>query len=460
MCGIVGVLAPRPAGRSTRRCSSAMRDAMRAPRPGRRGPLDRAGAATSASATGGSRSSTSAPPAASRWATRTARVQVTYNGEIYNHEALRAELERRGHRFRSRCDTEVLVHLYEEHGPRHGRSTSSACSPSPSGTSAADDRVPGARPARHQAALLAGRRPHVRLRVRDQGAAAAPPAPRDRPGRAVHYLTFVAVPPPRTLFAGVSKLAPATHDADRPRRRRGSRALLGSARQPGRLRRHDRSTGRPSCASRLERSIDRRMMSDVPVGVFLSGGVDSSTNVALMSRLVDRPVNTFSIGFDGRRRAQRVRLGAAGRRALRHRPPRGHDRPGRPVGLPARPRATTRTSRSPIPSACRCYFVAKLAKEQRRDGRARRRGRRRAARRLPDLRAGASRCDSGRWRAASARCHGSVRRAARGRGRDGRCCRSSRLTRSTSRRCAARRSPTAASGGAAPSRSTSTASTA
>ena len=113
-----------------------------------------------------------------------------------------------------------------------------------------------------------------------------------------HYLTFVAVPPPRTLFEGVWKLAP------------GSTMLIDRSgpREPERYwdplaNRADVEIELEDWAGeillRLERSIERRMMSDVPVGVFLSGGVDSSTNVALMSRLVDEPINTFSIGFHG-----------------------------------------------------------------------------------------------------------------------------------------------------------------
>jgi asparagine synthase (glutamine-hydrolysing) len=111
------------------------------------------------------------------------------------------------------------------------------------------------------------------------------------------YLTFVAVPAPRTLFAGVSKLPPAS-------------ILVVGRDGPGEPRRYwdalERRTAdlRPAdwaeeLRVRLERSVQRRMMSDVPVGAFLSGGVDSSTNVALMSRLTDEPVRTFSVGFHG-----------------------------------------------------------------------------------------------------------------------------------------------------------------
>jgi asparagine synthase (glutamine-hydrolysing) len=224
-------------------------------------------------------------------------VIVTFNGEIYNHEQLRAELERRGHRFRSHCDTEVLVHLYEEYGTAMverlvGMFAFAIWDERTESLFLARDRL-GIKPlywvddgerfacASEIKALL----PLMARRELDMTALA-------------HYLTFVAVPPPRTLFAGISKLAPAT-------------AMIVSRQGPLPPQRFwDPIANRADFDGeeidwmeevrfRVERSIDRRMMSDVPVGVFLSGGVDSSTNVALMSRLTEQPVNTFSIGFHG-----------------------------------------------------------------------------------------------------------------------------------------------------------------
>ena len=227
-------------------------------------------------------------------------VQVTYNGEIYNHEALRAELERRGHRFRSRCDTEVLAHLWEEHGPDMvdrlvGMFAFAIRDEAADTVFVARDRL-GIKPlywlddgrtfacASEIKALL----PLLARREVDEVALR-------------HYLTFVAVPPPRTLFAGVSKLAPASTlliGRDGPQApRRYWDPLAARADYDGTA-----IDWAAELRFRLERSIDRRMMSDVPVGVFLSGGVDSSTNVALMSRLVDHPIDTFSIGFDGAER--------------------------------------------------------------------------------------------------------------------------------------------------------------
>jgi asparagine synthase (glutamine-hydrolysing) len=222
-------------------------------------------------------------------------VQVTFNGEIYNHAALREDLRARGHTFRSRCDTEVLVHLWEEHGPRmvdrlvgmfafviwDGRRRQ---------TFAARDRL-GIKPLYWLddgnrfafASEIKGLLPLLHRREID-------------PVALSHYLTFVAVPPPRTLFAGVSKLAPATtllvrEDGTRLEERYwdpiGNRAQFDG----------EIDDWEAELLFRLERSVDRRMMSDVPVGVFLSGGVDSSTNVALMSQVAEGPVNTFSIGY-------------------------------------------------------------------------------------------------------------------------------------------------------------------
>jgi asparagine synthase (glutamine-hydrolysing) len=223
------------------------------------------------------------------------RVQVTFNGEIYNHEALREDLQARGHVFRSRCDAEVLVHLYEEHGTRMlerlvGMFAFAIWDEARERMFLARDRL-GIKPlywtdtgktfacASEIKALLE----LMPRREIDETALG-------------HYLTFVAVPAPRTLFKNVYKLAPAS-------------SLLVTRTGPAEVERYwDPIANRvdfdgtqvdweAELRLRLERSIERRMMSDVPVGVFLSGGVDSSTNVALMSRLVDHPINTFSIGF-------------------------------------------------------------------------------------------------------------------------------------------------------------------
>jgi asparagine synthase (glutamine-hydrolysing) len=222
-------------------------------------------------------------------------VVVTFGGEIYNHVELRERLERRGHRFRSRCDTEVLVHLYEELGPAMvdelvGMFHFAIWDESAERLFLARDRL-GIKPlywiddgrtfafASEIKALL----PLVGRRDVDPTALA-------------QYLTFVAVPAPRTLFVGVSKLPPAS-------------TLIVDRDGPGQPRRFwdplEHRVDFDGAAAdweaelrfRLERSIERRMMSDVPVGVLLSGGVDSSTNVALMSRLTEEPVNTFSVGF-------------------------------------------------------------------------------------------------------------------------------------------------------------------
>jgi asparagine synthase (glutamine-hydrolysing) len=223
-------------------------------------------------------------------------IQLTYNGEVYNHEALRRDLERRGHRFRSRCDAEVLVHLYEEHGPAMvelliGMFAFAIWDEERERLVVARDRM-GIKPLYW---CDDGRRFGFASEIK----ALLPMLPRREidPTALGHYLTFVAVPPPRTLFEGVSKLAPATTmvvDRSGPSTPvRYWDPLENRARFDG-----DEVDWQAELLTRLERSIERRMMSDVPVGVFLSGGVDSSTNVALMSRLVDHPVNTFSVGFE------------------------------------------------------------------------------------------------------------------------------------------------------------------
>jgi asparagine synthase (glutamine-hydrolysing) len=226
-------------------------------------------------------------------------VWITFNGEIYNHLDLRADLEQRGHVYRSRTDTETLVHLYEEEGTEmvrriEGDFAFALWDSNRRRLLMARDRL-GVKPLYY--AMLPG----AMLFGSEIKAILAHPRMSRQIDRAAlyHYLTFVAAPAPRTLFQGIRKLPPATRlviEADGTARADTYWDPLAAppdevarSGDPGRIADRVREL--------LERAIQKRMMSDVPFGVFLSGGLDSSANVALMSRLMDRPVRTFSVGF-------------------------------------------------------------------------------------------------------------------------------------------------------------------
>ena len=380
-------------------------------------------------------------------------VLVTYNGEIYNHEALRAELD--GAAIASaRAATPRCWSTSRRSTGRTWSTASSACSRSRSATRpptrvfVARDRL-GIKPlywlddgrtfacASEIKALL----PLLARREVDEVALR-------------HYLTFVAVPPPRTLFAGVSKLAPASTlliGRDGPQApRRYWDPLAARADYDGTA-----IDWAAELRFRLERSIDRRMMSDVPVGVFLSGGVDSSTNVALMSRLVDHPIDTFSIGFDG---ADRYNEFAWARRVAEQFGTDHHEVSIGPDDLWGFLPDLVHHQDEPIadPVCVPLHFVARLAKQHGvtvvhvGEG-------------ADELLAGyptyvqALAMEQGPWRRfrqLPGRC------AAPRPPRAGRCSGAARATSCTGRRCAAARRTTAGSGGAVPSPSTSRASTA
>ncbi|HWG56382.1 MAG TPA: asparagine synthase (glutamine-hydrolyzing) [Gaiellaceae bacterium] len=228
-------------------------------------------------------------------------VWITYNGEVYNHRELRHELERKGHLYRSQTDTETILHLYEEEGPRcverlHGMFAFAIWDERRRELFLARDRL-GVKPlyfARPDGGFVFASEIKALLRH--------PAVRRDLDEESFFdYLTFAAPPAPRTMFAGISKLRPAERMTVRadgsvsseiwwsPFNSDAEAAVegAGDAELEARL------------LELLRESIRKRMMADVPFGVFLSGGVDSSLNVALMSELDVSPVRTFSVGFAG-----------------------------------------------------------------------------------------------------------------------------------------------------------------
>jgi asparagine synthase (glutamine-hydrolysing) len=232
-------------------------------------------------------------------------VWITYNGEIYNHGELRAWLEARGHRFRSATDTEAIVHLYEEDGPAcverlHGMFALAIWDARRRVLFLARDRV-GVKPL-YYALLPQG----VLFGSEVKAILEHPAAPRDLDEDALaSYLTFGFTPPPRTMFRGISKLG-AGELISMTAEGRTQHRTWWDPMPPTAMSAQVAAMNEPEMVAevrwRLRESVRKRMMADVPFGVFLSGGLDSSTNVALMAELTDVPVRTYSTAPRGHAR--------------------------------------------------------------------------------------------------------------------------------------------------------------
>lgn len=243
-------------------------------------------------------------------------VVVVFNGEIYNHSELRGELAALNkYRWKTHhSDTEMLLHAYEEWGLEcvhrfYGMFAFAVY----------DMRRPD-RPVLHLVRDRIGIKPLYFTRT-NQGewlfaseirAFFRHPDMAPEMDRTAfwHYLTFIVTPAPMTLFRGVFKL-PAGHAMTIDSSGRAAAWSYWDCRPDGVQTFRESDIGFEEAVSELTRllkkSIERRMVSDVPFGVLLSGGVDSSLNVALMSELMDRPVTTFTIGYEGQENTNEFR---------------------------------------------------------------------------------------------------------------------------------------------------------
>ncbi len=221
-------------------------------------------------------------------------VQVVFNGEIYNHEELRKELSGRGHRFRTRCDTEAVVHAYEEWGERcperlRGMFALAVWDEPQGKLMMARDPI-GIKPLYYAASngsLVFGSEMKAIL-ASGQVSRAIDFASMDR------FLAFEYITDERTIFSSVRRLRPGHLLVARGGDVR-TRPYWKLSFETDRSRSYEET--KEELLSILGECVRMRLMSDVPLGAFLSGGIDSSTIVALMSEAASEPVKTFSIGF-------------------------------------------------------------------------------------------------------------------------------------------------------------------
>lgn len=238
-------------------------------------------------------------------------VAAVFNGEIYNFVELRDRLIARGHRFTTGSDTEVLVHLYEDHGEDlvehlRGMFAFAIWDAARRRLLLARDRV-GKKPLYYrQAGASLAFASELKALVAD------PSVSRELDPVALHhYLTYQYVPAPWSIYRGIRKLPPGH--------------LLVWQDGEARLRRYWKLDFTPRPVGSEREAAERarqllldatrvRMVSERPLGAFLSGGIDSSAVVAAMARLSDRPVKTFCIGFDDQRYDERSYAASVARR--------------------------------------------------------------------------------------------------------------------------------------------------
>jgi asparagine synthase (glutamine-hydrolysing) len=299
MCGIVGTLSLDPAVRVREELVTRMRDAV-----AHRGPDGAATWVADDARVGLAFRRLAivdlAETAMQPMPNEDGSVRIVFNGEIYNHAEIRPELERLGHRFRTdHSDTEVLVHGFEEWGidvvhRLRGMFAFAAWDARTDELWLARDRI-GIKPlywSHHHGRLSFASEIKALLEDPEQERAVDEEA-------LYHYLSFLTTPAPQTLFRGIRKLA-------------GGTWLRVSASGDVREERYwdawdevepldgvDEDEVAARILEELRTSVRLRKMSDVPVGVFLSGGIDSSTNAALFSEGETQPIKTFSIGYEG-----------------------------------------------------------------------------------------------------------------------------------------------------------------
>ncbi len=221
---------------------------------------------------------------------------IVYNGEIYNYQELRRDLESRGHKFYTNSDTEAIVHLYDDEGAdclRHlrGMFAFAIWDERDRSLFIARDRV-GKKP------LLYSHQTNGDLIFGSEFQALLqhPAVSREIDHEAIdEYLTYLCVPAPKTAFKQIRKLEPSHWLRWKDGHIETKRYWLPDFSKKIKISQEEAIEE----TTRIVRESTRlRMISEVPLGAFLSGGVDSSTVVALMAQESDQPVKTFSIGFE------------------------------------------------------------------------------------------------------------------------------------------------------------------
>ena len=234
-------------------------------------------------------------------------VIITYNGEIYNFLELRKELIGKGYKFHTQTDTEVIICLYKEYGKKmlsklRGMFAFAIWDSRIQKLLLVRDRL-GVKPLYYTS--LDG---NIVFASEIKSILAYPGIKKEADETALyHYLSLRTVPAPMTFFKGISKLSPGHLMEIDKKGNIKQEEYWDVLDNVSIVENQSEEVYTEQLFESLQESVKYRMVSDVPVGVFLSGGVDSSSNVALMKSSPDKPVRTFSIGISGKESQEEIR---------------------------------------------------------------------------------------------------------------------------------------------------------